>query len=51
MYVEYITIGLHFEDNKTDVTMYLSKKKKKRQAYSLRTTELGKRSTKELQVN
>lgn len=50
MYVEYITIGLHFEDNKTDVTMYLSKKKK-RQAYFLRTTELGKRSTKELQVN
>lgn len=30
MYVEYITIGLHFEDNKTDVTMYLSKKKKKK---------------------
>lgn len=32
MYVEYITIGLHFEDNKTDVTMYLSKKKKKKKA-------------------
>lgn len=30
MYVEYITIGLHFEANKTDVTMYLSKKKKKK---------------------